>query len=386
MTASVRRLAWIAAGTALVAAAAWMLRPAPVPVDVSRASRGPMRVTLDEDGQTRVHPRYVVAAPVAGRLAALTLNEGDHVNRGDTVARLTPSPLDPRGREQAEANLRAARAAYSEAEARLGQARGAHDLAKRSLERSENLAAAGQLAADALDRARTEETTALQAVDAAAFRVEATRCQAESARAALIESGTGATISMCAPADGRVLRLYEDSERVVPSGAPILEIGDPAHLEIVVDVLSTDAVGIPARAAIRLDAGSGRVFDGRVRMIEPAAFTKISPLGVEEQRVKVIGEFAGSVPDLGDAFRLDASIELWSSADVLKVSAGAVFRSIDGWAVFVVDGGHARRRAVTTGHRNPDDVEIVSGLAAGETVVIHPGDWLADGARVRTVR
>lgn len=386
MTTSARRLAWIAVALGLAGAAVWFLRPSPVRVDVARATRGPMRVELDEDGQTRVHPLYVVAAPVAGRLVALTLNEGDHVNRGDTVARLTPSPLDPRGREQAEANLRAARAANEEARAQLGKARTAYDLAKRSLERSENLAAAGQIAAEALDRARTDERTARQTIDASAFRVEATRCQAESARAALIESGTGATIALCAPADGRVLRLHEDSERVVPSGAPILEIGDPTHLEIVVEVLSTDAVGIPEGAAMRLDAGSGRVFDGHVRTIEPAAFTKISPLGVEEQRVKVIGDFAGPVPDLGDAFRLDASIVLWSSPDVLKVPAGAVFRSNDGWAVFVVDGGRARRRTVTIGHRNPDDVEILGGLVAGGTVVVHPGDRLADGARVRTVR
>jgi HlyD family secretion protein len=316
----------------------------------------------------------------------LTLDEGDEVHRGDAVAHLTPQPLDPRGREQAEANLRAAQAANSEAKAQLERARAAYDLAKRSLARSENLAAAGQLAADALDRARTDEKTTLQAVDAAAFRVEATRCQAESAKAALIESGTGATITLCAPADGRVLRLYEDSERVVPSGAPILEIGDPSHLEIVVDVLSTDAVGIPPRAPMRLDAGSNRVFDARVRLIEPQAFTKVSPLGVEEQRVKVIGDFTGPAPDLGDAFRVDASIELWSSPEVLKVPAGAVFLSDDGWAVFTIDGKRARKRAVTIGHRNPDDVEIFGGLAPGEKVVVHPSDSLVDGARVKPVR
>ena len=383
MTASTRRLVWIAVGAALVAAAAWMLRPEPVLVDVGRASRGAMRVVLDEDGQTRVHPRYVVAAPVGGRLAALTLDEGDAVHRGDTVAYLTPAPLDPRGREQAEANLRAARAASSEAKAQLERARAAHDLAKRSLERSESLAAAGQLAADALDRARTDEQTALRSVDAAAFRVEAARCQAESARAALIEAGTGATLALCSPGDGRVLRLYEDSERVVPPGAPILEIGDPTHLEVVVDVLSTDAVGISAHAPMRLDAGSNRVFDALVRLIEPQAFTKISPLGVEEQRVKVIGDFVGPAPDLGDAFRVDASIELWFSPDVLKVPAGAVFRTHNGWAVFEIDDNRARRRAVTVGHRNPDDVEIVLGLAAGDEVVVHPNERLKDGTRVK---
>lgn len=386
MTASTRRLAWIAVGTALLAAAAWMLRPEAIPVNAGRAARGPLRVTLDEDGQTRIHPRYVVAAPVAGRLAALTLHEGDEVHRGDTVAHLTPAPLDPREREQAEANLRAARAASAEAHAQLERARAAHDLAKRSLERSESLAAAGQLAAEALDRARTDEKTALKSVDAAAFRVEAARCQAESARSALIESGKGATIALCAPADGRVLRLYEDSERVVPPGAPILEIGDPSHLEIVVDVLSTDAVGIPAQAPMRLDAGSNRVFDGRVRMIEPQAFTKTSPLGVEEQRVRVIGDFVGPAPDLGDAYRVDASIELWSSPEVLKVPAGAVFRTTDGWAVFGIDGNRARRRPVAVGHRNPDDVEIVGGLAAGDEVVVHPSDQLTDGTRVRRLR
>jgi HlyD family secretion protein len=383
MTVPMRRAVWLGVGAALVVAAVWMLRPSPVRVEVGRASRGPMRVTLDEDGRTRVHPRYVVAAPVAGRLLALTLDEGDRVRRGDAVAHLTPLPLDARGREQAEANLRAARAALAEAEARLGQERSAHDLARRSLSRSESLAAAGQLAADALDASRTGEKIARQAVDAATFRVDAASCQAESARAALIESGTGATIALCAPADGRVLRLHEDSERIVPSGAPILEIGDPTQLEIVVDVLSTDAIGIPAGAAMRLDAGSGRVFDGRVRTIEPAAFTKISPLGVEEQRVEVIGELRDPVPDLGDAFRVDASIELWSSEDVLKVPAGAVFRNDDGWAVFVVENGRAHQRSVTIGHRTPDDAEVVGGLAVGDAVVVHPGDQLRDGARVR---
>ena len=383
MSAFTRRLAWYAVGATLVAAAAWMLRPEVASVDAGRASRGPLRVTLDEDGQTRIHPRYVVAAPVAGRLAALTLDEGDAVHRGDTVAFLTPAPLDPREREQAEANLRAARAARSESGAQLERARAAYELAKRSLGRSESLAAAGQLAAEALDRARTEERTALQSMDAATFRVEAARCQEESARSALIESGTGSTVAMCVPADGRVLRLYEDSERVVPAGAPILEIGDPSHLEVVVEVLSTDAVGIPAGAPMRLDAGSHRVFEGRVRMIEPRAFTKISPLGVEEQRVKVLGDFVGPSPDLGDAFRVTASIELWSSPDTLKVPAGAVFRTTDGWAVFGIDGNRARRRTVTIGHRNPDDVEIISGLAAGDEVILHPSDKLTDGARVR---
>jgi len=153
-----------------------------------------------------------------------------------------------------------------------------------------------------------------------------------------------------------------------------------------VDVLSTDAVDISAQAPMRLDAGSNRVFDGRVRMIEPQAFTKISPLGVEEQRVKVIGDFVDPAPDLGDAFRVDASIELWSSPDVLKVPAGAVFRTTDGWAVFGIDANRARLRAVTVGHRNPDDVEIVRGLAVGDQVVLHPSDKLSDGTRLKPIQ
>jgi HlyD family secretion protein len=176
MTPTARRTAWIALAAALAAGTAWMLRPSPQPVDTGQVARGPLRVTIEEDGETRIHPRYVLAAPVAGRLAALTLDEGDAVHRGDTLALLTPQPLDRRGREQAEANLRAARAARSHAEVLLEQARSTYGLAKRSLARSESLAAAGQLAPDALDRARTEERTALQSVDAAAFRVDASRC------------------------------------------------------------------------------------------------------------------------------------------------------------------------------------------------------------------
>lgn len=360
----------------------WMLRPSPVPVDVGRVRRGSMSVTLDAEGRTRVHPRYVVAAPVAGRLASLALDEGDPVRQGETVALLTPQPLDRRGRLQAEAELRAAEARLSETDAQLSQARAAHELAARSLARAENLAAAGQLAQDALDVARTAARTALQSVGAARSRREAARCTAEGARAGLIESGTGATIALCAPADGRVLRLREDSERVVPAGTPILEVGDPTRLEVVMDVLSTDAVAIPPGAAIRLDAGSGRTLEARVRMVEPAAFTKVSPLGVEEQRVNVIGELPGPVLGLGDGFRVDASIVLWSAEAVLKAPAGAVFRSGDRWAVFVVEGGRARRREVGVGHRNADDMEIGSGLSEGATLILYPGQDISDGVRV----
>ena len=380
----IRKLAWSAALLGAGAVLVLLFIPDPVPVQTARAVRGPLRVTIDEEGETRIHPRYVVAAPVAGRLAAIRLDEGDAVRSGEPVARLSPQPLDPRGRRQAEANLQAARAGQAEARARLEETRSAHEQARRSLVRSESLAAAGQLSAEDLDRARTAASTLEKALEAGRFRAEAARCQVESARAALLESGGSATIDICAPADGRVLRLFEDSERVVPAGAPLIEIGDAAQIEVVVDLLSTDAVAVLPGTAMLLDGGGGRTYRGRVRLVEPAAFTKVSPLGVEEQRVNVIGDLVESAPALGDRYRVEVQIVLWEGTDILKVPGGAVFRSDGGWALFVVRNGRARRRTVKVGHRNSLEVEILEGLSQGEIVIVYPGDRLRDGARIAT--
>jgi len=398
----VRRALAVVVGLASLALLGVLFRPRPVEVDVTAVVRAPLRVTVDEEGKTRIEPRYVVAAPVTGRLEAVTLREGDPVTLGEVVARIFPSPLDPRVHDQAEAALRAARASKEEADAGVSEARAALTDARRTLERLEAVEAAGALAPEDLDRARTDVEMREEALDAARHRAEAATHQVESARAALMAAGGAGSdgraraVDLPAPVTGTVLRLFERSERVVQAGTQILELGDPADLEVVVDVLSTDAVSIRPGAEMILDAGGGATFQGRVRRVEPAGFTKVSPLGVEEQRVNVIGDLTGADPEagadpgagrdpgatLGDRYRVEAQIVLWEGDDILQAPTGSLFRQGDGWAVFVIEENRARLRPVTVGHRNPTAVEILDGLQPGEQVVLYPSDRLEDGVRV----
>ena len=380
-----RRFVWLLVALALVALVAVFLRPTPVPVGVARVLRGAMQTSIEEEGMTRIHPRYVVAAPAAGRLAPITLDAGDSVRAGQAVATLYPAPLDARAREQAEASLRAAEAGRAEADAQVAQVATALAQARRDRDRAERLAAAGQVAPADLEQARTAVGTQEEALTAARYRSRAARYTADNARAALLDAESGSALLLHAPADGLVLRLFEESERTVLAGTPVLEIGSPRDLEIVVDVLTGDALAVAPGAAMRVDLGR-RVVSGRVRQIEPAAFTKVSPLGVEEQRVHVIGTFDDAPAGVGDRFRVMAKIELWSAPDVVKAPSGAVFRSGDGWAAFVVEGGRARLRAATIGHRNAEEVEILKGLEPGQAVVIYPSDQVRDGARVAALR
>jgi len=379
------RLLLLGALLAAAALAALALRPAAVPVDVARVARGPLVVTLDEEGETRVRDRAMVAAPVAGHLARIALDEGDAVTQGQVVARLAPLPLDPRGREQAEAHLAAATATAREVQARVREARAAAKQAETTLGRTERLAAAGQLPAEELDRARTAQRTQAQGVAAAEFRAQAAVSEVASARAALEPGrGNGAMIEVRSPFAGRVLRVAEESERVVQAGTPLLEIGNLKSLEIVVDLLSTDAVQVQTGAALLLGGWGGvGELQARVRKVEPSGFTKVSPLGVEEQRVNVIGDFVDPPGRLGDRYRVEARIVLWRGADVLKVPGGALFRSGDGWAVYRLEGDRARKRPVQIGHRSADETEVLSGLAAGDRVILHPGDRVEEGARVQ---
>ncbi len=382
-----RRLLWMlpVAGV-LLALAIPFLRPAAIPVEVAAVARGPLEETVEEDGQTRVHPRYVVAAPVAGRLAALRVDPGTVVEPGDVVATLTPAPLDPRAREQAEAGLRAERAHKAAADAAVAESAATLAQNQRTLARTEQLAAAGQLAAEDLERARTAVVAQEKVLEAARFRARAATYTVKNAQAALLgDADAGAVIALASPVSGRVLRLVEDSERVIPAGSPILELGDLSTLEIVIDVLTTDAVNVPVGAAIRVDTGAGRPLSARVTRVEPAAFLKVSPLGVEEQRVNVIGNLLEPAPGVGDRFRVRATIVLWHSADALQVSSGALFRAGDHWAVMLADGDRAHRTAVEIGHRGATAVEVLGGLRPGDRVVLYPDSGLADGARIALI-
>jgi HlyD family secretion protein len=361
------------------------LRPSAAEVEVARVERGQLTVTLEEEGETRVHPRYVIAAPVGGALLQIELDEGDAVKAGDIVALLSPPPLDARGIEQAEANWRALRAAQSQAESRAEEARTAYEQARANLERHQRLAAAGQLSASELEQSRATERGLLRAYEAARSGARAAAFAASSARAALLAAlpgEAGPLVPVRVPASGVVLRLYEDSARVVAAGTPLLEIGDPKSLEVVIDVLTTDALAVRPGMRMSLDLGSGRQEEGRVRRVEPAAFREVSPLGVEEQRVNVVGEFVTPAAGIGDRFRVVANLVLWEG-DVLRAPAGAVFHQPSGWAAFVVEKGRARLRPVGVGHRSPLAVEILNGLAEGDRVIVYPADTIADGTRLK---
>lgn len=381
----------LAVGTVYLA-----LRPAPVHVEVALVERGPLRVTVDEEGRTRVRDRYLTVAPIAGRVARIVLDPGDAVERGMVVARMRPATLDPRSRAGAEAQLEAALAAAHEAEARLEHARAAAEQARRDAARARTLAGGGVVARGERERAELEETARAKELDAAVFGLRAAEQNVEAARAALlaaVDTGEGfaasceeqpaSCIELRAPATGRVLRVPEQSERVVEAGTPLLEIGDPTVLEIVIDVLSADAVKVHPGAPILVEQWGGPTpLHARVRLVEPSGFTKVSALGVEEQRVNVVGDFTDPNVPLGDGYRIEARIVVWETADVVKVPTSALFRYRDAWHVFVADHGRARRAPIEIGERGAAAAEVRRGLSAGQRVILHPSDQLDDGTRI----
>jgi HlyD family secretion protein len=369
-------------GAALVGLAAFTLfRPVPVPVEVAPAARRALQVTVDEEGETRVRDRYVVASPVAGRVARIALREGDAVRPGSVLARVFPAPLDPRTRDQAAARIDAADDARRAAEAGVAQARAAHEQAHRSWERARQLATQNLIAPEERERAELEETTRARELESADFRAQAAVHEVELARAAL--SADGQPIAIRSPVAGRVLRVPEPSERVVLAGTPLVEVGDPSKLEIVADLLSAEAVQVRPGAAILIEGwGGSEALRGRLRIVEPSAFTKVSALGVEEQRVNVVGDFVDPPGSLGDRYRVEIRIVVWQRDSVLTVPTSALFRRGDAWIVFVVEQGRARQRDVVVGHRTPLDVEITGGVREGDVVIRYPSDRVAEGVRV----
>jgi HlyD family secretion protein len=370
----------------LAVGAALLLRPRPVSVQVAAVDRGPVSETVDEEGRLRTLLHETVSAPVSGRLETITFDVGDSVGAGDTVAVLQSAPLDPRALEQARARLAAAEAGRRAADARAAQARSRLADARRTRERLERLAAVGGISQQELDRSLTEERVAAAEVVAAVSNARSAAVEVDAARAALQEAGgEGGRIAVRTPLGGRVLRVFEEHERVVAAGTALLDIGDPAGLEAVVPVLSDDATRIAAGVRVSVSPGAGAVsLPGRVRLVEPAAYTKVSPLGVEEQRVDVIVELLQSTTGLGDGYRVDARTVLWETPESVRVASGAIFRDRRGWAVFVVERGRAELRPIEVGHRGGDDVEVLSGLEPGDIVVLHPPGDLEHGSRVRT--
>jgi len=382
---------WLAAviTVAAVALALFLLRPSPVTVEAAGLTRGLLRVTVDEDGETRAHDRFVVAAPIAGRLLRVELEEGDSVSENAVVAKLEPLPLNQQQREEVLARIEVAEAAKRQADARLAHAQEDHQQSRRDLARAEVLAKQSVLSAQMLEQARNAEATNGEELQAAKFSALAAASEVKVARAGLVGMDAGNTtrriISLRSPVAGRVLRIAEKSERVVLAGAPVLILGDPRRIEVLTDVLTTDAVNVKPSAPVYLEGwGGDHPLLAKVRIIEPAGFTKISALGVEEKRVNVIADFVDSPDGLADGYRVEARIVTWEGQSVLKIPGSAAFREGDSWRVFAVEQGRAHRKAVEIGHRNQTEVEVLKGLKEGEIVILHPSNQLKDGVRVRT--
>jgi HlyD family secretion protein len=387
-------MAWNRRRTLLPAAAiaalllAWRVaRPSALAVETEAVVRAPLTVSVAEEGRTEVRDRFIVAAPVTGRVERLALEAGDSVRRDAVVACVAPQPLDPRARDQARARLDEALDAAEAAGAAVSQARATREQAARERGRIERLAAQHAVAAQEAERALLAEESRGMELDAAEARLNAVRHQVEEARSAL-QVATPGSRRLCfevhAPITGRVLRVIQQSERVVLAGSPIVELGDPSRLDVVAELLSEDAVRVQPGDTMLVEnwGGEGTVV-AHVRRVEPAGFTKVSALGVEEQRVRVIGAFPAPPPGLGDGYRVDVRIVLWRGADVLQVPSTALFRQRGAWRAFVVEAGRIASREVQIGREGGGRTEVTGGLADGDLVVRHPSDRLKDGARAR---
>jgi HlyD family secretion protein len=383
-----RRVLWGIGIVVVLGGVGWMMRPEPIVVETALVVRGNLRVTVDGDARARVRSRYVVTAPIAGRLERIALMEGDSVRRGDAVGRMMPAPLDPQAELQARARVSGAEALQREAEAHVRQARLAAEQAERDAARARTLEKAGAIAPVQREQAELAASARQDDVAAAEQRARAAAADVEGSHAALIAADRVAAgdvvVAIRAPASGRVLRILERSERVVAPGTPIIELGDPSSMEVVMDVLSGDALRIARGDAVSFDGALGENgLRGRVRRVEPAATTRISALGVEEQRVDVIIDLLTSAASLGDGYRVDASIQIWQGSNVLTVPSSALFRDGDAWAAFVVRDQRVTKQIVQLGQRADAAAEVVGGLAEGDVVVLFPSDQLRDGVRVR---
>lgn len=414
MKSLVRRILFFGFVAAIAAAIVLGLRPAAVEADLAKVSRGEIRETVDQDGKTRLRERYTVSAPLAGQLLRIELDPGDQVEAGETlVASIEPRDpelLDARAVLQAEANVKAAEARLERTTPLLDEAVANMEFAESDLQRARRARqeSPGSVTLNELENKEMLRRSRAALVRAAEHAHEVAKFELAQAQAALLRSrptdagepgGNGEKpapypqqdpqphFEIKAPINGRVLRVFRESSGVVQAGEPLLEIGDPLDLEVEIDVLSRDAVKVKPGAPVLLEEwGGDRALNGEVRLVEPSGFTKISTLGVEEQRVNVIVDLVDPPQKretLGDGFRVEARIVIAEADDVLKVPTSALFRVGDEWAVFRVEGGVARQRTVKLGLQNGLEAEVREGLAEGDEVVTHPGDNVIDGRAVK---
>lgn len=393
--------AWMIAGIVAAVAAGlyYGLRPRPVGVDTARVEVGPMRVAVEEEGKTRVRQVFTVSAPVAGQLLRISLEPGDEVVKDKTVVAviqpLAPTFLDHRARHEAEAQVAAAEAAVQLSEAEVRQAASELEFAQAELRRSEALARTQTVSERGLQKARSDAEVRLAALNKAKANVDVRRRELESARARLIGPETLAAhpdlltsccIQVRSPVDGRLLKRIQSSETPVAPGTTLVEIGDVADIEIVVELLSTEAVKVVEGAVATIDGWGGtQALSARVKRIEPSGFTKVSALGIEEQRVRTILDFDAPLEvrrRLGHDYRVFVRITTWSADRVLRAPLSALFRSGENWAVFRVEAGRARSTSIVIGHRNNESAEVVTGLQPGQEILLHPSDRVREGVRV----
>ena len=391
-----RILFWLLLTGGVVAAIVWGFMPRPIPVETAVVKRGPLQVSVEEEGKTRVIDRFVVSAPVDGFARRLKADVGDIVKRGETLLLLDPlrsTVLDPRSRAEAQAQVAAAEAALKRAQKDVEAADAESRRWQTQRKRARELHAAGTIADEVLDEIAASAERSQAQERSAEYAVEVARHELEAARTALRHSAAqqsqkpAETVAVRAPDGGRILKIVHESEGVVDAGDPLLEIANPRGLEVEVELLSADAVKVGPGTRVLFERWGGeQPLQGLVRIVEPVGFTKISALGVEEQRVLVIADIT-SPPEqwarLGDGYRVEARFILWEGEDVLQIPSSTLFRHGEGWAVFAVEDGMAERRSAEMGHRNGLITEVLSGLEEGDMLITHPDDAIDDGVEVQ---
>ena len=393
---SLRRFLPYVLGAGLLFVLVNALRPKPLSVETGSVTRGPLTVTVLEEGKTRIRHRFLITPPVAGYLNRVPLRAGDPIKAGETIlATIQPQPasfLDPRAKAEAEARVKASEAAQMQRQTQIERARAALDLAQKEMVRARELKKSGAIATKEWDTAENQVSVLTRELNTAQFGLQVADFELAQAKAALTQVQTPATensdpLKIIAPVNGYVLNVFEESARMLTAGTQIMEVGDTTDIESEIELLSSDAVGVQPGAEVSIEQWGGDApLRGKVTVVEPGGYTKTSSLGVEEQRVKVRVNFVDALPPgtiIGDRFRVEARIVTWHGENTLQIPTGALFRRGGDWMTFLYEGGKAKQIKVEIAHNNGVAAEVRSGIAEGQQVILHPPDAVADGASVQ---